>query len=281
MSFVLHLLLYSSSLFIQLATPHSLPAQEITHSDQNPNQCSSSTTCGGLQIPFPFYLNATTSASCPRISDAFRLSCVNSSSLFLNIASESYRVLHFSDDGVLVDFPNTSICRQYNDLKSFPFSGNQFFGISTDNVLDLNDCEDSSLCKADCSGDTSSSVVPGCDGGQGGGASRRYPSCCYPLSDRSSNWRPGQSFSEYFSQFGCRGFSSWIILPGSGSRVGKRGVKLEWAVPGNSSEATCSVNADIVNATSVASGIRCQCRDGFLGDGFPIGIGCLKCESYI
>ncbi|KAK4415790.1 putative inactive receptor-like protein kinase [Sesamum alatum] len=255
MSLVLHLFLFTSLIFTQLIAKEQDP---LPHS-KNPNQCTSK--CGSFQIPFPFYLNAT---SCPTLSDAFRLSCVNSSSLFLNIASESYRILQFFPDGVLVDFPNTSVCRQYNDLKSFSFSGNEYFGISTDNVLDLYDCEDSSLCKADCE---KTSLMPGCAGQAGG-----YPSCCYPLSDRSA-WRPGDSLSE-FSQFGCRGFSSWIVLPGS--RIGKRGVKLEWAVPRNSTEATCAADADVLNATSVTAGIRCQCPDGFYGDGFPVGSGCLK-----
>ncbi|KAL0309407.1 UNVERIFIED_CONTAM: putative inactive receptor-like protein kinase [Sesamum radiatum] len=264
MSLVLHLFLFTSLIFSQLiATAYSfrpvIQAQDPLPHFNNPNQCTSK--CGNFLIPFPFYLNAT---SCPTLSDAFRLYCVNSSSLFLNIASESYRVLQFFPDGLLVDFPNTSMCRQYNDLKSFSFSGNEYFGISTDNVLDLYDCEDSSLCKADCE---KTSLMPGCQGQASG-----YPSCCYPLSDRSA-WRPGDSLSQ-FSQFGCRGFSSWIVLPGS--RIGKRGVKLEWAVPRNSTKATCAANADVLNATSVASGIRCQCPDGFFGDGFPVGAGCLK-----
>ncbi|KAI3449313.1 hypothetical protein Pfo_005978 [Paulownia fortunei] len=261
MSLVLHLFLYTS-FCSQLATPQSFRqvlAQDPLPHFQNPNQCTNK--CGSFQIPFPFYLNAT---SCHTLSDAFCLSCINSSTLFLNIASESYRVLHFFPDGVLVDFPNTSICRQYNDLKSFAFSGDEYLGISTDNVLDLYDCEDSSLCKADCE---RTFLMPGCDGQAGG-----YPSCCYPLSDRSA-WRPGNSLSD-FSKFGCRGFSSWVILPGS--KIGKRGIKLEWAVPRNSTEATCAANADVLNATSVASGIRCQCLDGFVGDGFPVGVGCLK-----
>ncbi|KAH6812010.1 Protein kinase superfamily protein [Perilla frutescens var. frutescens] len=226
----------------------------LHHTDSSLPQC-----CGSIQIPFPFYLNATST-----LSDAFSLSCINSSSLFLTIASQTYRILHFFPDGVLVDFPNTTLCRHYNDLRSFAFSGNQYFAISTDNVLDLYDCEDSSLCKPDCE---RTSLMPGCDGRAAG-----YPSCCYPLSDQSS-WRPGDSLTA-FSQYGCRGFSSWVVLPGS--RIGKRGIKLEWAVPTNSTHAACAANANVVNATSVASGIRCQCRDGYSGDGFPIGVGCLK-----
>ncbi|KAK6120683.1 hypothetical protein DH2020_045581 [Rehmannia glutinosa] len=256
MSLILHFFLYTS-FFTQLATP--LPNHQCT-----------TTNCGSFEIPFPFYLNNATSTCNPTLSDAFRLSCINSSTLFLNISSQTYRVLHFFPDAVLVDFPNfpntSSVCRQYNDLlKSFSFSGNEYFGISTDNVLDLYDCEDSSLCKPDCE---RTSVMPGCDGQAAGG---RYPSCCYPLSDHSV-WRPGESSLSVFSRFGCRGFSSWVVLPGSTS--GKRGIKLEWGVPRNTTN--CAANADVVNATSVTSGIRCRCRDGFVGDGFPVGVGCLK-----
>lgn len=135
-------------------------------------------------------------------------------------------------------------------------------------MLDLYDCEDSSLCKPDCE---KTSLMPNCDRQTGS-----YPSCCYPLSDRSAHaWRPSEGFS-VFSQFGCRGFSSWVVLPGS--RTGKRGVKLEWAVPGNLTVPVCDSNADIVNVSAVTSGIRCQCRDGFTGDGFVAGVGCLKCK---
>lgn len=242
--------LYASLMSTRSATVNSL--QKIPN-----DRCASK--CGSFQIPFPFY---------PTLSDAFCLSCVNSSTLFISVASQSYRVLHFFPDGVLVDFPNTTAtCRQYNDLKSFSFSGNQYLGISADNVLDLYDCEDSSLCQPDCE---TTSLMPGCDG-QG----RGYPSCCYPLSDRSS-WHPGDSFTK-FSQYGCRGFSSWVTFPGN--TTGKRGVKLEWGVPDNSTDHTCAAVANAVNATSVASGIRCQCPDGFTGDGFSAGVGCLKCES--
>ncbi|OIS99364.1 PREDICTED: probably inactive receptor-like protein kinase At2g46850 [Nicotiana attenuata] len=219
--------------------------------------------CGSFHIPFPFYMNQSNCGS--SLSDAFRLSCINSTSLFLNIGSQTYQLLHFFSDGVLVDFPNTTFCRQYNDLKSFGFKGNDNFGISRDNILGLYDCEDSSLCKPDCE----KNIMPRCDGSPGS-----YPACCYPLSDRSA-WNADQrdGFST-FSQFGCRGFSSWVVL--SGNQVGKRGVKLEWAVPRNSTTATCATNADIVNATTVASGIRCKCQDGFVGDGFAVGVGCLK-----
>ncbi|MCD9639815.1 hypothetical protein HAX54_024558 [Datura stramonium] len=257
-------------LFITLLLSNST-AQSLSHiiKDQQENnyqyqhEASCGEKCGNFHIPFPFYMNQSRCNS--SLSDAFRLSCINSSSLFLNIGSQSYRILQFFSDGVLVDFPNTTFCRQYNDLKSFGFNGNDYFGISRNNILGLYDCEDSTLCKPDCE----KNIMPRCDGSQGS-----YPSCCYPLSDHSA-WNADQrdGFS-VFSQFGCRGFSSWVVL--SGNQVGKRGVKLEWAVPGNSTTASCAANADIINATTVGSGIRCQCQDGFVGDGFAVGVGCLK-----
>ncbi|OMO82371.1 hypothetical protein COLO4_23062 [Corchorus olitorius] len=225
-----------------------------------PNPCDEK--CGNLRIPFPFHLNASC-ASVSIISNAFHLSCLNSTTLFLHINTETYRVLEFFSDGLLVDFPGSSICRQYNDLNAFGFEGNAYFGISADNVIGLYDCEDSSLCKADCE----TNDLPGCDG-KGGGAL----ACCYPLSDHSI-WHSGDGFSS-FSKFGCRGFSSWVVP--RGTNTGKRGVKLEWAVPGNTSERVCSDNADAVNATTVEAGVRCSCQDGFVGDGFANGAGCLK-----
>ncbi|XP_022759626.1 probably inactive receptor-like protein kinase At2g46850 [Durio zibethinus] len=222
-----------------------------------PNQCNDK--CGSFHIPFPFHLNA----SCSSVSNAFHLSCLNSTTLYVHIGIESYRVLDFFSDGILTDFPGSSTCRQYNDLKAFDFSGNDYFGISDDNVIGLYDCEDSSLCKADCE----TNDLPGCDGNSGGSLG-----CCYPLSDQSI-WHSGDGFSS-FSKFGCRGFSSWVVP--RGTNAGKRGVKLEWAIPRNTSERVCVSNADVVNATTVEAGVRCSCKDGFVGDGFANGAGCLK-----
>lgn len=149
---------------------------------------------------------------------------------------------------------------------------NSHFGVSVDNVVGLYDCEDSSLCRADCE----TIDLPGCDGSSSSnnGGDGGSLGCCYPLSDHSI-WHIGDGFS-VFSQFGCRGFSSWAVLRGSNS--GKRGVKLEWAVPKNSSNEICSKNAEMVNATGVEGGGRCECHDGYVGDGFANGTGCLQGE---
>lgn len=225
------------------------------------NHCND--TCGELKIPLPFHLNS----SCALVSNkAFQLSCVNSTILFLNIGSQKYKVLEFYSDGLLVDFPGSSSCRQYNDLNSFGFEGNDYFAVSSENVIGLYDCEDSSLCKAECE----AIDLPGCDG-----SGSSSPACCYPLSDHSV-WRLGDKFS-VFSKFGCRGFSSWVVLRTT-TNSAKRGVKLEWAIPRNISKVVCASNACIANATAVKEGVRCLCQDGFVGDGFAKGKGCIICE---
>ncbi|XP_050238980.1 probably inactive receptor-like protein kinase At2g46850 [Mercurialis annua] len=244
---MLPLLLFISFLLYTLSNSSPLP----------PNQCNES--CGKLSVPFPFHLNT----SCSSVSNVFNLSCSNSTTLYINIDSQTYRVLEFYSDAILVDFPGSSACRRYNDLKSFGFRGNSYFGISIDNVLGLYDCEDSSLCKAECE----TIDLSGCNGN-----ADASPSCCYPLSDRSS-WEFGDGFS-VFSKFGCRGFASWAVSPGSNN--GKRGVKLEWAIPRNLSKIACSNNANTFNATTVKGGVRCKCQDGFVGDGYAGGAGCLK-----
>lgn len=249
----------------QLAISHSLPEPQQRQQLQPvllPTRCNEKS--GSFHIPFPFYLNA----SCGSISNAFHLSCSNSTTLFLHIGSESYRVLEFFFDGVLVDFPGSTSCRQYNDLRSFSLSRNPYFGVSIDNVIGLYDCEDSSVCKAECE----TVNLAGCDG-----SDSSSPACCYPLSDQSI-WHIGDGFSG-FSNFGCRGFSSWAVLRGTNS--GKRGVKLEWAIPRNLSKEICASNAYIINATAIEAGVRCLCEDGFVGDGFVKGVGCLKCEYLI
>ncbi|CAN6704675.1 unnamed protein product [Malus baccata var. baccata] len=252
--------------FLLLGLLNSLPFSHSLHGQQQkleqptlpPNQLCNE-KCGQLQLPFPFHLNK----SCSSVSDAFHLSCQNSTTLFLNIGSESYRVLDFFSDGLLVDFPGSSSCRQYNDLNSFDFLGNDYFGVAVENVVGLYDCEDSSLCKTDCE----TNDLPGCDGNE-----NSSPACCYPFSDHSV-WHLGDKFS-VFAKFGCRGISSWVVQ--RGSNLGKRGVKLEWAVPKNSSKEVCDSSAYITNATVVEGGVRCMCPDGFLGDGFAAGAGCLK-----
>lgn len=232
-----------------------------------PNSCNE--TCGKHRVPFPFYLNNTSCVS--SLSTSFHLTCTNSSTLFIKLASQNYPILEFFSDGLLVDFPGASSCRQYNDLNSFGerfFDGKNYFGVSVDNIVGLYDCEDSSLCKADCE----TVNLPGCDGSAGGDSL----GCCYPLSDHSI-WHVGEGFS-VFSKFGCRGFSSWAVL--RGSYAGKRGVKLEFAIPRNFSKEICAKNADIVNSTSVKDGVRCVCQDGYVGDGFANGTGCLLCECF-
>ncbi|OWM68605.1 probably inactive receptor-like protein kinase At2g46850 [Punica granatum] len=214
--------------------------------------------CGSFRVPFPF------SSSTGPLSRIFNVSCLNSSTPFLQIGPRSYRILDFFPDGVLVTFPGpaTNACRQYNDLNSFGFAGNEYFGISQDNIIGLYDCEDSSLCKASCE----TVDLPSCSN------ATAPPACCYPLSDHSM-WHTGDGFSA-FSKYGCRGFSSWVVQ--RGSTTGTQGVKLEWAIPRNSSNSTCAGNADTVNATSIREGLRCSCKDGFIGDGFASGAGCLK-----
>ncbi|CAF2124271.1 unnamed protein product [Brassica napus] len=251
----------SSALFLLLLL--LLTLQTLTSiSLSQPEALPSPEKCGNFSISFPFHLSSFSSPV------AFRLTCANSSTLFLHINHQTYRVIEFFTDGLLVDFPS-SPCRQFNDLRSFPFSTNQFFSISFENVISLYDCEDSSLCKAGCE----SNVLFGCDGREedetsGGGDI----GCCYPLSDHSA-WRPGDDFS-VFGKYGCRGFSSWVVP--RGTNRGKRGVKLEWAIPRNSSEGTCDPEARTVNATAIQGSVRCVCRDGFAGDGFVHGNGCLR-----
>ncbi|KAM7276541.1 hypothetical protein ACFE04_018407 [Oxalis oulophora] len=241
-----------------------LLAPFILHTILNSTDLHCTEKCGAIQLQPPFYLN--TSCSSLILSNAFNLTCINSTTLYLKIAQESYKVLQFFSDGLLVDFPSVnSDCRQYNHLNSFDLAGNRYFGISDDNVIGLYDCEDSSLCRAEC--ETIS--LPGCGGDSGGGDS---PGCCYPLSDRSLR-QSGDGFSG-FSKYGCRGFSSWFVSRGSSS--GKRGVKLEWAIPRNLSKSLCDENAKVMNVTTVKSGVRCSCEDGFVGDGLANGSGCLK-----
>ncbi|XP_074263488.1 probably inactive receptor-like protein kinase At2g46850 [Silene latifolia] len=247
---------------------HAKPITNLTQKSQINPKCNE--TCGDFQVSYPFYIN---NASCGW-SNTFQLSCLNSTSLFLNIDSQNYRILEFFSDGILLNFPGFSnTCRPYNDLNSFKFNANNFnnfLGISNDNIIGLYDCEDSSLCKTNCEANN----LPNCDR-NGNNNNVNGPTCCYPLSDHSV-WYKGSDF-DVFSKYECRGFSSWVVP--RGMKVGKRGVKLEWAIPMNLSNngvVICDVNAQMINATNVKDGIRCFCDDGFVGDGYVNGTGCLK-----
>ncbi|XP_017242637.1 probably inactive receptor-like protein kinase At2g46850 [Daucus carota subsp. sativus] len=304
------------SLYIRLLTGLFLltlfPLAIVSEESDIPQQCGRDAhKCGSLDVPFPFFVNRPSSSPPCSLPDAFGLTCLQLNNLdpylFLSIKRTSgdglkgYQVLQFFPDGILVDFSqtaslsdqssanlSTSSCVEYNDLKSFGFQGREdYFGISADNVLGLYDCEDSSLCKPDCVNTSTILMPPGCSKNH----SNYHAACCYPLSDQSY-WHPGDDLS-IFSQFGCRGFSSWVVVPydnttsNYGHAARKRGVKLEWAFPANTNNTNssykgavassfCAPNAYIVNATTIASGIRCKCEDGFTGDGFTKGVGCLK-----
>ncbi|KAF6136242.1 hypothetical protein GIB67_001651 [Kingdonia uniflora] len=236
-----------------------------------PNKCND--RCGNLLIPFPFHLNHSCQYFHP---DDFRLSCTNTSTLLLNIGSQTFQVLEFYSDGILLTslvVGNSSVCDlHYLDhakALSFQINGNGVYAISMDNVVGLYDCEDSSVCKLDCDNTT----LPACDDNA---TTSTTTTCCYPLSDHSI-WPGGDGSFSVFTQYGCRGFSTWIVPPTS-PRKGKRGIKLEWALPADYAKGgeLCDKNAFIINATTVKAGVRCACNNGFIGDGFVQGVRCLK-----
>ncbi|XP_077243098.1 protein kinase superfamily protein [Tasmannia lanceolata] len=238
-------------LFSSHATPSSHSLQPLF-----PNKCNES--CNHLPLPFPFHLNDSCGST---RFNSFQLTCSNSTSLTLTLGSDTYRILDIFSDGIFLDSPGISSCRPFYDINSFSIEPSLFYGISSENLIRLYDCEDSSVCKVECN----SFVFAGCEGNDSVG-------CCYPLSD-STIWGFGSGFS-VFSESGCRGFSSWFV--NSAEHSAKRGIKLEWAVPRNFSEGLCHQNAFFVNATMVNGGVRCQCETGFVGDGFAEGVGCLK-----
>ncbi|KAK1306310.1 inactive receptor-like protein kinase [Acorus calamus] len=222
-----------------------------------PSKCTD--RCGDLPLPFPFHL---TDPSCGLNYSAFQLTCVDSV-LYLPLGGpRDLRVVRFSSDGsnsIVLDFPSPPSCTRHFVLESVDLGDAGFYGLSEENVLRLYDCEDSSVCKTGRCGS-----VAGCDGDGG---------CCYPLSDRDV-WGPGENFS-VFKEFGCRGFSSWV--KGGNSTTGVvRGIEIEWAVPIGSQSGLCADGASVVNVTAVRDGVRCECGDGYVGDGFSVGTGCLK-----
>ncbi|KAJ4799755.1 wall-associated kinase [Rhynchospora pubera] len=229
--------------------------------------------CGTQIIPFPFHLNS----SCGPPIKAFKLSCSPTSSLYLTLGRTDFRIIDFLSSGSLIlDYTlNTSAssslsrsCDRWyaNLILSSLFNRNPFFGITSDNVLRLYDCEDSSLCHSSCG---LVGTAGGCDVNN-----RTDFGCCYPLSD-GSVWKSGNDFS-VFGEFGCRGFSSWAI----NQSTAVRGIEMEWAIPRkNGIGIECADGAVLVNATAVNGGVRCTCGTGFVGDGYMQGAGCYKACS--
>ncbi|GER46343.1 receptor-like protein [Striga asiatica] len=185
------------------------PCGPIAAANAAVTQCGGS-RCGTLEIPFPFYIpNNSCAAAQPPISAAFSLSCLNSSALFLNVSGRNYKLLQFFPDGVLLDFPNATggACRPYGDLeRSFPFSGDEHLGVSTDNVLDLYDCEDSSLCKADCETTVAAAAALRVDAAATLPAATRFPTAALGGRARAYRFSPRNLGAGVFPRgLFCRG----------------------------------------------------------------------------
>lgn len=215
--------------------------------------------CGQLHLPYPFHL----SPRCAHTHHAFRLSCrtydLNQKKLlFLTLNSTiSIDLLvrdFFPETGtLLVDLPRDHF--RLGESTVFEDTPFPFYAVlPKDNVVKLYDCHDSTVCKMRCFG------------GNG---------CCYPLKD-GTVWKIGDGFS-VFSDFGCRGFSTWVIVA---KRRLVRGIEIEWAVPrGSADRSMCANGAIVVNASAVFDGVRCKCTDGLTGDGFADGVGCVDGRS--
>ncbi|XP_020600318.1 probably inactive receptor-like protein kinase At2g46850 [Phalaenopsis equestris] len=253
----------STSLLLFLVVAGSAASKESLFT----NPCNE--LCGDLSLPYPFYLNS----SCGPQIDAFRLTCTRNSSLYLTLGPTELRIIAFlTSSSILLDYSsksrsnsnsNSSPCdRWYADLKvsAAVLNRSPFVAVTTDNVLRLYACDDSSVCRSGCE------RVGGCEGG-----------CCYPLSD-GSVWKAGEGIG-VFGEYGCRGFSSWVEKRGLVGRA-RRGIEVEWAVPMRLVEdVACANGAVMVNATVVKKGYRCSCGPGLVGDGFARGIGCFKACS--
>jgi Wall-associated receptor kinase galacturonan-binding len=233
-----------------------------------PNRCEEK--CGTQLVPFPFHLKS----SCGPPIRAFKLLCSTNSSLYLTLGHTDFRIVHFLSSGSLIlDYTmntssSSSLSRSCNPwyanlMLSSLFNKSPFFAITPDNILRLYDCEDSSLCHSNCGSVSAAGECPL--------NNRTEFGCCYPLSD-GSVWKTGDVFS-VFSEFGCRGFSSWVV----NQSTALRGIEMEWATPkSNLTGVECADGAILVNATAVHEGVRCMCGTGFVGDGYAQGAGCYK-----
>ncbi|KAG9455442.1 hypothetical protein H6P81_008346 [Aristolochia fimbriata] len=234
------------------------------------NRCNES--CGSVPIPHPFHLNSSCGLTFDSLpNNPFRLYCSSSSVLSLDIGNHKFRVKDILSDAIIVDtVSRTGSCRIYDDVSSFSLESSPFYGVSGQNLLRLYGCGDSSVCNVDCD----EFAFSGCGRI---GREESLISCCYSLisNDREGKSEDDHDGSSLLAELsGCRGFSGWVVA--AGTKMARRGLKLEWALPREYAKDICAQNAGFVNSSAVQGAVRCSCQNGLVGDGFAEGFGCVK-----
>lgn len=226
---------------------------------QSSRHCNES--CGNTSIPYPFYIN---SRHCGL--DGFKLQCSNDT-VSVEVNKLYYSVLSFASDGIIID-PLRSSCSK--NLKGFSVKGMKNYAISISNFVQFSDCNNTTGCLLKCN-------IPMQSRNEQCMFDR---TCCYPLLN-GTIWHPGDDDFTKFSRLQCQSFISWVLTPTSTRLDAEYGLKLEWGILGTCHDVQCDPNADCRRAIAVNNSVRCACKDGYQGDGFRQGTGCIKvCQKH-
>jgi hypothetical protein len=221
-----------------------------------PTRAESSTdrSCGAnktVQYPFGF-------------SDSFpiKLECSNNNEIRIG----DFGVQKVTSDSIFVDIPST--CNRKIESISSLFGKN--FAPTRRNRLLLGDC---TTHKNDCNFVLRDHFhLPSCD-------SESHNISCF--AEEGGNGRESMDFLSNLnaSAVQCKFLFSSIVLDESAvpPTLTLQRVELGWWIDGL---CNCSNDSDCVrvNKTDRSRGFRCQCKDGFHGDGYPGGEGCRKGE---
>ncbi|KAK1323495.1 Wall-associated receptor kinase-like 14 [Acorus calamus] len=194
-------------------------------------------SCGNKNVPYPF-----------GFTDGFpiRLKCSGP-----NITVGGFNVRSFTRDRILIDLP-ASCTRPINDTS--PLFGPNFALTMQNNFFLKN-----------CSGGAAAAATPrDADNGE---------VSCFPVT-KSEGFLTEEKINESGCLFLFAGMRIDQAENGQAESIQLNTAELGWWVTG---KCACSANADCVNGTATADrGFRCNCRDGFVGDGFVAGRGCVK-----
>lgn len=214
-------------------------------------------SCGGLRnrVPYPFGF----SIGCPILMD-----CINGREVRIG----GFRVRNVTSDNILLDLP-ANCSRPISSIERL-FGKN--YAPTWKNGLLLHNCR---------------SVISGCviptalmeEGfGRNGCDWKKENVSCFSKGGGDPLMR-----YENVTGSGCGSLFSSVAVglaeKGPAFQLEFGMVELEWWVPWSCASRPCSNNATCMTVNSMTNGgpaLRCRCKQGFFGDGFQSGDGCMR-----
>ncbi|XP_059670724.1 wall-associated receptor kinase-like 14 [Cornus florida] len=225
----------------------------VTIIAQTPTKCNAS--CGissAKHLPFPFGF----SAGCP-----FRLNCTSTGDILIH----DFPVQKVTPDVILINLP--AKCDRPITALHHLF-GQNYAPTSCNGILLQNCSLPIKPCLIPTTTIQTHFELLDCVSEKGNNIS------CYSEQNNQSR------FVDYTKviQSGCVSLFSAISLESLGNNldvsIDVQAVQLGWWLEG---DCDCSPNANCSMVESpVGKGYRCRCLEGFVGDGFPAGLGCRK-----